>query len=151
MKVHDLHVALLFVACAALAACSVGAHSVPGSPSSGSGGLHTQGGQPPEDGGGDDGSDGTATPAPLATPDAAGEDACNVGGGKFYDDVGGAGLLCAGGRNGPGETISRNNRCGFTITLNASFGRLSKDGSVLDQDFTKGIEVFSDCSYNLIS
>lgn len=149
MKLHGFRVALLFVACAAFTACSVGAHTVPADPSNASG-LHTRGGEPPADGGGDDGSDGTATPAPQATPDSLAENSCTAGGGAFYDDVGGSGVICAGLRNGPMNTSSYNARCGYTIQMSAAGGTLTRNGSLVG-DFTMGVEVFNDCSYNLFS
>lgn len=114
----------------------------------GSVGLHPQSGQPPAIG---DGSGGGGSPAPQATPtpDAQSENTCTSSGGTFYDDVGGAGVTCAG-PNGPHAVTSYHANCGYTISITRGHGSISRGADLLG-DFQLGIEVFSDCSYSMFS
>lgn len=96
-------------------------------------------------GGGDGG-----VPTPTPTPDALGQNACTAGGGTFYDDVGGAGVTCAGQNNGPGSVSSYNARCNYTIQLTKGRGSISRGSSLLGI-FNMGIEVYGDCSFNMYS
>jgi hypothetical protein len=134
--------ALVVAACAAFAACSSSTQIVPANgtrlPQSIVGN--------PDTGGGDGG-----VPTPSPTPDASGQKACRYAGGTFYDNVGGTGVTCAGGPDGPGATTSYNAKCNYTIQMTKGHGTISRGGSLLGE-FSKGIEVYnSDCSYNMYS
>lgn len=144
MKLRVFSAALTVLGCAAMIACSSTSSVIP---AHGGGTLHPLGGEPPAIGGGDGGN---GSPAPQPTPDAAAEDACNTGGGTFYDDVGGAGVTCAGQDGGPGAVTSYNANCDYTIEITKGNGSISRGGTLLGS-FQKGIEVFGDCSYNMYS
>ena len=79
-----------------------------------------------------------------------GQAACTNGGGTFYDDVGGAGVTCAGQSNGPGAVSSYNANCNYTIRITKGHGSIARGGTLLGL-FSMGIEVFPNCSYNMYS
>lgn len=149
MKVQYFRAALAIVVCAAFAACGSTAQYTPHADG---GTLHPLGGQPPAiEGGGGGGGNGPPTPAPQPTPDSAGEDACNSGGGTFVDQVGGSGVSCAGQDGGPSAATVYDATCNYTISITKGHGSISRGGTLLG-DFEMGITVYdSDCSYSMFS
>jgi hypothetical protein len=143
-KLHSLRLAFTLLACIALAACSAGGQTIPKTLSDT--GLHPQGVQPPADGGGNDGGG-----SPQATPNPGpSEKGCTSAGGTFFNDIGGNGLVCAGAPGGPPAITSYKAKCNYTISITRGHGQIARGGTLLGE-FQLGVEVFDDCSYNMMS